>query len=162
MDLTTVDSDGVEITCSLPLKADSEQRALVALDLKHGRNNRPILVAIRSDSGEILARREVTADERGRVLPLEHPWIVALGKDLHLEQAAMRSASNSLSSYTVSNIESATQVPTTEHGYRGINLLVVSTTDFALLQALTSSQQTAISNWVIQGGNLLVWTANLQ
>jgi hypothetical protein len=157
-ELTTVDSDGVAITYDLPLKCDSQNRATLTLDMKHGRNNRPIVAAIRAESGEVLARREVSTEERGNVLPLKHPWIVAIGKELHLEQAAMRSANSPLSSYTVSNIDSITQVPISEQGYRGISLLVVSTTDFALLQELTTSQQMAIVDWVLQGGNLLVWT----
>ncbi len=158
VEMETVDSDGVTVSYSVPVQSSGSQSAIVEMIAKHGRSNRPMKAIIRDDSGAILAQRELSEQERGTVLPMEHRWIVGIGTQLNLEQAAMRSAKSSLLSYSVSNLEVATDVPSTEQGYRGVALIVLSTTDIDLLKALTSLQQSAIKEWVLQGGNLLVWT----
>jgi hypothetical protein len=158
VEMETVDADGISITYSGTVESSGSRTAVTEFISRHGRSNRPIKAIVRDNTGIILAQRDLSEVERGTVLPMGHSWIVGVGKQLNVEQAAMRSTKSSLLSYSVSNLEEASQAPSTEQGYQGVSLIVLSTTDIPLLKAFTSSQQTAIKDWVLRGGNLLVWT----
>lgn len=152
----TVDADGVVTVYSRSIAVKQNQSTTASFVTQHGRSNRPFRVALRDSDGREVTTRNLTDEERGTPLPVGQPWVVGIGRGLNLDQAAMRSAKGLLPSYSSVEISQVEHLPTSPLGWRGVDLVVLSTSDLELLRGISSEQQVALSSWVQHGGELLV------
>ncbi len=155
--VTSVDGDGVLIEQSADFVLDTTRNAAVArLVVRHGRANRSIRVAIVKD-GIALIERELTEVERGKVLPLEQPWVVGLGPSLQLDPISIPSVRGGLPSLSLVQLNNAGQLPLDSYAYSAVTLLVLGTSDLEFIQSITPEQGEAITDWVARGGRLQLW-----
>jgi hypothetical protein len=152
----SVDGEGIGVAYTKPVRIEAVPSMTITLLTKHGRANRPMRVILRGSDGELLVERDLTQAERGNALPVGQPWVVALGDKLRLDQAAMRSAKGSLSSFTTTEVSETKSLPQEANGYRGVDLLVLSTENADRIRDLTPRDQAAIEGWVRLGGEVLV------
>jgi len=157
IEIETVDSDGVGVIYQTDCRIEGGKVKDVALITRHGRATRPIYVRVVDKNGQRIVQRLISDQERGETLPVSQPWIVGIGLEMELEQAALRSAKGLLSSYSTCEINNPSKLPRFSKGYQGVNLLVISTRDWSILQRLDVEQQRAIVEWVREGGSTLVW-----
>ncbi len=113
-------------------------------------------VSLRTSDGREITARDLTDEERGTPLPVGQPWIVGIGRGLNLDQAAMQSAKGLLPSYSSVELPMADLLPTSPLGWRGVDLIVVSTSDLSLLKNVSDEQRLALLAWMKQGGEVLV------
>ncbi|MDZ4848733.1 MAG: hypothetical protein SGI77_05530 [Pirellulaceae bacterium] len=157
VEIETVDSDGVGVIYQTACQIKAGSTQTVRLIIRHGRSTRPIQVRLVDPTGRRLENRFIGEQERGTILPIGQPWVVGIGSNMQLDQAALRSVNGSLSSYTASEINDPTILPREAHGYRGIDLLVLSTLDLSIIRNIDVEQQNAIADWVRNGGHLQIW-----
>jgi hypothetical protein len=158
IELESVDADGVGVIYQADLPSEPSQTLAIAMTTQHGRAARDMQVRLLDSQGQRIAERSVHDHERGTVLPVEQPWIVGIGSDMALEQAAMRSAKEgALPSYSSCEVSDTSKLPRTSRAYEGVDLLVISTRDWKNLENLSLEQQQAIIDWVQGGGHALIW-----
>ncbi len=157
VEIGTVDSDGVGVLYQTDCRIEAGKSKDVALMTRHGRSTRPIYVRVVDQNGQQVIERLISEQERGEILPVSQPWIVGIGSGMDLDQAALRSAKGLLSSYSTCEINDPSKLPRFAKGYQGINLLLISTRDWSILQGIDIEQQRAIVDWVRGGGSTLVW-----
>jgi hypothetical protein len=157
LQLQTVDGDGVTVVyrdSRWKITLEAGKPSAVSLVARHGRSSRPIVVRVLDhDSKSLLEQRTLAADERGTAIPAEQPWVVGIGnRGMQLDTAGMRSVAGTLGDYSTSELTSATSIPESSAGFHGVDLLVFSSSNRALIESLTEEQTFAISDWVLEGG----------
>ena len=157
VEIEAVDSDGVGVVYQKKCDVESGQSKTVLLMTRHGRSMRSMRVRFVDESGKRIVERLVTDHELGIMLPIGQPWVVGIGSGMDLDQAALLSAKGLLSTYSSCEIEDATRLPLDATGYQGVDLLVISTRDWKIVESLHVEQQTAIIEWVRRGGHVLLW-----
>ena len=158
LQLQTMDGDGIPMTYAAQewtVDLAAGQTQSVEIYAQHGRASEPIRIQL-VEGEEIAASLELTSTERGQTLPATQTWLVNLGGSLDLEQAALRTGGGGLSSFTVSHLERPEQFPESERGYDGVSLIAISTKDLSWVNALNAKQSSAIIQWVLHGGRVLV------
>jgi hypothetical protein len=158
VEVQTCDGDGVGVVYSDPawqVQLQANAHTQMAMSIKHGRSNRPILIRILQNDGQLVREHLLNADERGTVLPATQPWVVGIGTDgLKLDQGLLKSARGTLPEYSSTSLTKIEQLPTSWLGYSGVDLLVLSSSNISLNQALAFENAEAIHEWVVQGGHL--------
>ncbi len=157
IDLESVDADGVGVIYQAGCQIEPMQNQTITMTTQHGRAAREMRVRLWDNQDQLIAERTVYEVERGTALPVEQPWIVGIGSDMALEQAAMRSAKGLLPSYSSCEVSDTSKLPRMAQAYEGVDLLVISTRDWTIIESLSPDQQSAIVNWVQGGGHALVW-----
>ena len=158
--IQTCDGDGVNVVYADPSWAFQLQPAKphqLRVFVKHGRSNRPIVVRVLGNSGELIFERALTDQERGQVLPATQPWVVGIGTDLlQLDQGAMKSARGALPEFSLATLTQADYMPTQWHGYEGVDLVVMSSSNKALNESILGTQARALRTWLSRGGRLVL------
>ncbi len=157
VEIETVDSDGVGVVYQTECKIEAGKTHMVTMVICHGRSNRPIYARVVDQNGQPILERMITEQEIGTMLPISQPWVVGIGSAMDLDQAALRSTKGLLSSYSSCEIEEVGKLPQFAKGYQGVDLLVISTRNWSILEQLTEDQQSAMVEWVREGGKALVW-----
>ncbi len=160
-ELRTVDGDGTTVRYTTGPKnfelppSESITANLVA---KHGRANNPIkLVVFEDGTDRVLLERVVSEEERGTAIPADHPWIVGIGMPpMKLDSAAMISTKGGLADYITAEVSEAQRLPLHWEAYRGVDLLVFSSSNSELLKQVTEEQSNVLRNWVLRGGRCLL------
>ncbi len=159
--LQTVDGDGVPVTYrndtwTVDLADGGSQR--VEVIAKHGRSNRPIRIQLLDPQGALLVDRLLTESERGSPLPAHQPWIVGIGSELRLADAAMKSVGLSYGEYSVSELTRSVELASQAAAYAGVDVILFSSSNADLNASFTEPQRQAIESWVRTGGYLvLTW-----
>lgn len=158
--IQTCDGDGVNVVYTDPtwlFTLQPNQPTSLRLFVKHGRSNRPIVVRVLSDKGQLLLERALTDDERGQVLPATQPWVVGIGSQgLQLDQGSMKSARGALPEFTSVTLSQAEDLPTGWQGYEGVDLVAMSSSNAGLNQAISVAQAKALRTWLARGGRLVL------
>lgn len=156
-EFVTADGDGVPVAQKAEFKqADSGSKALAKLTVRHGRSNRSMQVRILRE-GQIIYARELTAQERGSALPLNQPWIVAIGTDLQIDDISVTPARGGLPSVSLAKVTDNKDLPDSHYIYDATTMVVLSTSDTALIDKITPAQGKALTDWVENGGRLQIW-----
>jgi hypothetical protein len=134
--------------------AAGEVRNLVRL-VKIGRSNGTLSVEAHRD-GIAVARRSVAASELPRPLSSERILIAAYGTSLQIEEAIGRN-SRFASTVDVCELSGHDQLPEHWLALEAVDVLVLTSSDLAKLQALSSNQVNALQEWVLNGGQL-IWS----
>ncbi len=153
--LQTCDGDGVPV-----LYRDARWRFAVgdvgAVTIEaiamHGRATRPIHVILFDDDGHVRLDRELSREERGTPLPATQPWVLGIGRDLNLDQAAMKSAKGALPDYSTVQVSQASELPTLWEAYTAVDLVILSSSSETLNRQLTDPQTEALRRWIAMGG----------
>lgn len=86
----------------------------------------------------------------------ERPWVVAFGSMLELDAIGQNEMLGVSGSLEISLVRSRTEVPSRWFGYDGVDVIAISGSSIELLKTLDQSQQTALKDWILGGGNLLI------
>jgi hypothetical protein len=110
-------------------------------------------VTVRLMAGEHVAWSQSLA--LSTPLPSTSELIVSLGPSLGLEQAAdvLRRRADAAG---IVHIQSPDTLPDRWWGYRGVDCLLLATSDPAFLSAMTAEQKEAIVQWVLLGGRIVL------
>ena len=160
LEIQTFDGDGVPViyqsdSWTVKLQPKSTQRIEVVA--KHGRSNRPVIIRIVGLDGSILHERALHSEERGTAISATQPWVVGIGSDrLDLSQGAMKSARGALSEHSTVQLTRTEQLPLSSICYGGVDLLILSSGDAELNQAINSASAIAIRDWIAQGGRCVL------
>jgi hypothetical protein len=156
----TVDGDGVPVVYRDPSWAFDTQggdsSAQVEVIASHGRGNRPIRIRIEDRARKILLDRTINDEERGLAIPSDQPWIVGIGRELRLNQIAMRSVGNAWGEFSVSELTRLQELPSHADAYAGIDVLVFCSSSLEINTGIQESQRQAIASWTQRGGQLVL------
>jgi hypothetical protein len=157
LQLQTVDGDGVTVVYRderWRVVLEAGKPSDISLIARHGRSGRPMVIRVLEyDSKRVIEQRTLTAEERGIAIPAEQPWVVGIGnRGMQLDTAGMRSVAGTFGDYSTSELTSAASIPESSAGFHGVDLLVFSSSNRALIESLTEEQTFAISDWVLEGG----------
>ncbi len=134
--------------------AAGESRTVVRI-VKLGRSNG--LLSIEAHSGDaVVARRELSVSELPAPLTSEREWIVVYGSEIGISDALGRK-SRSGSNTEVCELSTAEQFPEHWLGFEAVDTVVLTTSDRAKIDAISSGQLAALREWVLMGGRL-VWS----
>ena len=158
--IQTCDGDGVNVVYTDPswvFKLQSGKPEQLRVFVKNGRSNRPIVVRVLGNAGELILERALNEKERGQVLPATQPWVVGIGSALlQLDQGFMKSARGALSEFSTVVLTRGEDLPTAWQGYEGVDLVAMSSSNEALNQSITSTQANALRSWLARGGRLIL------
>lgn len=160
LEIQTFDGDGVPVvyqsdSWTVRLQPKSTQRIEVVA--KHGRSNRPVIIRIVGLDGSILHERALLSEERGTAISATQPWVVGIGSDrLDLSQGAMKSVRGALPEHSTVQLTRAEQLPLSAICYGGVDLLILSSGNAELNQAINSASAIAIRDWIAQGGRCVL------
>jgi hypothetical protein len=156
-EFTTVDGDGVPVIQKVNFEPNESADGFTAkLNVRHGRSNRSMQLRILRD-GQSIFSRELQATERGQVLPLDQPWIVAIGSDLQIEDISVASVRGGLPSVSLTTVMNVKDLPESHYVYDACTMIVLSASDTTLLDRITPLQGKAIADFVENGGRLQIW-----
>ncbi len=174
VEIQSVDGDGVELIYRQELFPESldladgageggdDARVGAAVDdtaqwmsIRIGRQAPNIEVRVLVDQ-QVLLRQTLDDHTLGRGLPSDQPLIVAIGSSMGVEALSRTSADGSSSTISTVTITSAEQLPPNPEAYTACDLLLISGSDPALLQQLSSQRWGAIDGWLRGGGAGLI------
>ena len=90
------------------------------------------------------------------MIPLETPWIVAIGDPLGVEQIGYNEILGRDAVLAVSMPKDPQGLPDSVLGYDGVDLMMIGGSGIDLLRELKPDQQQAISTWILEGGRLFL------
>ena len=167
IEVTVIDSDGVETTSSAPIQSteDVETNGTATVYTKVGRVGAPIRVSL-IDRDTSIAQAILRPDRESDIatsllqLPPTAELIVGLGSDqIGLRQAfADREATAGESARRVVELKSITDLPTEWFGYDAVDVLVISVGEIDLFRQLAADAQrfVALVHWIELGGRLVI------
>ncbi|WDQ18722.1 hypothetical protein [Rhodopirellula sp. P2] len=151
--IETVDGDGAVVTYEQPSLSDDSPFALVI----PGSEAAPIIVR---SGDQILVRTrlpELGVPANGpSMIPLGMPWVMVFGDTLGIDTVGVNELLGREASVAVTRIQDPAAVPDHALALDGIDLLVVNAAGIPILKELSPSQRTAISQWVQNGGEVLL------
>ncbi len=149
----TRDGDGVEVTFNQASDRKTNEWSYAL----PGSEAAPLIVATK-DGDDISTRFPTEGPPSGgpAMIPLEMPWIVAIGNTLGLDQLGVNELLDRDASIAVSNPKQPNSLPDSSLGYDGVDLIVLGGSSGKILANLSDPQKTAIKDWVYTGGKLLL------
>lgn len=158
--IQTVDGDGVSVVYQDPSWSfdiqGADSPAVLEVIARHGRSNRPIKIRVADRDQNPLIERAITDDERGLAIPSDQPWIAGIGRELRLSQIAKRSVGNAWGEFSVSELTSLRQLPSTAEAYAGVDVLFLCSSSLEINTGIQESQRKAIASWTQRGGQLVL------
>lgn len=122
----------------------------------------PLILHYRSAEGQAeppLVTRfpPLEAPDRGPALiPRQMPWVVALGDPLGMDTIGANELLGRAATVAVSRPATAAALPDSVLGYDGVDLIVIGGGSTPLLNDLSATQRSALTDWVTTGGQLFV------
>lgn len=157
VELLTPDTDGVRTlfvdTKAPPLELAPGKTAKVVRYFKPGQVSGDVEVRLRKGTA-VVASRRFSPGQFPAALPADQRLIVTVGPSIGVDQAIGQGSMSRRS--TCPRVTAADQLPDQWHGYEGVNILVLPTSEPKLLDALSREQVEAIRQWVRMGGRLLL------
>jgi len=161
IEIQTVDGDGVPVKYQNEawlLDLSNQGRQSIELIAKHGRGDRPIRILIRDATDQVLIDRLLTESERGTALPATQPWVVGIGAELGLQQAAMKSVQGAFGEYSVSDLTTPASLALQALAYEGVDVILLSSRNSQINSEISDAQGRALEGWVRTGGQMvLTW-----
>ncbi len=157
LEIQVVDNEGIGVVHSARCEVSGRADATISLLMMHGRSSRSVEVRIVDEAGRIQSRETIATRPSPDCLPADQPWVLGIGHDLGLDQAANQFNQSLLPSYSTCELHDASELPRDAAAYRGVDLLVISTADESLLNQIEKTQSEAIVEWCKQGGHVLLW-----
>jgi hypothetical protein len=90
------------------------------------------------------------------LVPVEMPWIVVIGDPMGIDTIGVNEILGRESSVAVSRPRQAEDLPDSELGYRGVDLMVITGSGRELLASLDRSRQMALTDYLRGGGRVLL------
>lgn len=146
--LTTPDNDGVPVTFidDEPVTIDAGQQRTLERYIKLGRRRADINVEVRTSEG-VVAQRGWVSGDLSEELASNRKWILTLGPDIGVAQA--------VKGPLVTGLDNLDALPSQWQGYEGVDIVVLSTSDFERFASISLEQVTALERWVRLGGRLI-------
>ncbi|QDT08826.1 hypothetical protein [Planctomycetes bacterium K23_9] len=157
--IETLDGDGVRVVFDLP-SAESAQN--LTSDYRYG------YVVPGTEAAPILVRRgeevviksrfpEIGSPARGpSAIPIDMPWVVCLGDPLSVDQLGANELLDRDAQIAVSIPSDVSELPDSSMGYHGVDIIMINSVGYSLLQQLQASQQQAIVDWINSGGKVFL------
>ncbi|MCA9128378.1 MAG: hypothetical protein KDB22_14930 [Planctomycetales bacterium] len=152
--VTTVDGDGVEVNYRRPLDRSQNQRQL-HIPIRVGRASAPLIVRVIAGD-EVVAEQSVQTSPATSALPSDQPLIVAIGSTMGVEQLSRASVDGSSETFSTALLDTAGSLPNDWRHYSMCDLIVISTTDRALINQISAEQWAALDSWVRRGGGCVI------
>ncbi|MEM9646302.1 MAG: hypothetical protein AAF989_15025, partial [Planctomycetota bacterium] len=129
--LETPDGDGVSVAYVHPLDADSRWAYVIP-----GREGATLLAT--STELELETRFPILGSpaKEPSLVPVDMPWIVAIGDTLGVEKVGSNELLGRDASVAVSRIESFDELPDQSIGYSGVDLLMINADGIPVLESL--------------------------
>ena len=90
------------------------------------------------------------------MIPVEMPWIVSIGDALGIDGIGANELLDREASVAVSKPTESSQLPDSSLGYDGVDLIVITGDGGRLLSGLSVTQQAAMTDWLSDGGHVLL------
>ncbi|MDF1840843.1 MAG: hypothetical protein P1U77_05370 [Rubripirellula sp.] len=149
--IETRDGDGVEVRYGKPDPLGQWGYVIP------GSEAAPLM--LRLDNEVVASTRFPTIGSPSRgpaMIPLETPWIVALGDPLGVDQIGYNEILGRDAVLAVSIPKNPQGLPDSVLGYDGVDLMMIGGSGIDLLRELKPNQQQAISTWISEGGRLFL------
>ncbi len=157
VEVLTPDTDGVRTAFTdnqaPPLELAPGKTAKVLRYFKPGQVSGDVEVRLRKGTA-VVASRRFSPGQFPAALPADQRLIVTIGPSIGVDQAIGQGSMSQRS--TCPRLTTADQLPDQWHGYEGVNILVLPTSDPKLLDALSRGQVEAIRQWVRMGGRIVL------
>jgi len=147
--IETLDPDGVRVRFEQPASTDSDGPAPWSYAVP-GSSTAPLRLL--DSAGEPIWNGRFA----GRPIEPSTPWVVVIGEPLGIDTIGKNELLGREATVAVSSIETAADLPDRLAGWEGVDLLVINPPGMPVLQTLDSGQIAALTDWVRQGGRLLV------
>ncbi|TVP93949.1 MAG: DUF4350 domain-containing protein [Planctomycetaceae bacterium] len=147
--IETLDPDGVRVRFEQPAPTDASGPAPWSYAVP-GSSTAPLRLL--DSSGEPIWNGRFA----GRPIEPSTPWVVVIGEPLGIERIGQNELLGREATVAVSTIETAADLPDRLAGWEGVDLLVINPPGMPVLQTLDPGQIAALTDWVRQGGRLLV------
>ncbi len=163
----TPDADDVMTEVSTPgtISLQPGESAKVRLFVRFGAMQsvlRVTFVPLESNLQPVWRQWDFRLEGRNRLpaaLPSDQSLVVGVGPDIGLkEMAAMHRRADGQSQITVAQVPDASSLPEAWYGYEGVDWLLLSTSDPAVVQSLDAARLTALKRWVELGGQLVLFS----
>ena len=153
--IETLDGDGVRVTYEQAQDPTSNSGQAFGYVVP-GSESAPLVIR---GGDQVIETRFPDGSNLGEgpsLIPLQTPWIVALGDTLGIESIGVSELLGRKSSVVVTVPQSATSLPDRSVGYDGVNLMLINQTGLPLLREMSEAQQDAVQEWVRQGGRIFL------
>jgi hypothetical protein len=155
LEVTSADGDqtpviyGNEQAPELSLAAGDE--ASVFLYAKSGPIAAPLVLQLRTGEGVVWSQALATP-----TLGATQELMVGIGPSAGLDEALATIKLRSGSAQRAVQVTSAAELPDVWWGYSGVDAVVLTTSDADFLKAWTDAQRTALVEWVLLGGRMVL------
>lgn len=158
IEIVVPDSDGVATRFQWqdlgPIELDANESRTVTRLVKMGRSNLPIQIELRT-SDTLAIQHTVSVAELASPIPAAREWVIVLGSDINVSDALgrnSRTGMNTVESY----LPEAELFPDQWLGLEAVDTVILTTSDKKKLDAISSQQLTALREWVVMGGRLII------
>ena len=154
--MTVSDSDGTPVTYTGPLNKIGQHYQFLA---RIGRTKQKISVHLHNESGEsvlVVDNIQQTSDNYPEILKSTSPQILTIESNDQIKNAILATTGRSADEdQFVTSINQAEWLPASGLALQGINKMIISGTDAALVKSIKEQQWQAIDFWVKNGGSLV-------
>lgn len=144
---TTHVNDGIELVVG-----DST----VVTNLKFGRAKSDMAIRLWDSKGECFFSQRIPAAEMPTAVLASQFLVVSLGQELGVGESVSLRREKASQRTEHCEITSANSLPDHWLGYRGVNLLAISTSPQSVATQMTDAQVDAVKQWVRMGGRVLL------
>jgi len=155
--METTDGDGVRVRYEQTLSPENDDCGYVI----PGSEAAPLIIRIASEAKPrtVFSGRFPMLDSPSRgasMVPRHMPWIVVIGDPLGMDRIGANELLRRDPTVAVSLPTQASDLPDSALGYDGVDLIVISGSGLDLLRQLRDPQRGAISQWLADGGRVLL------
>lgn len=156
VEVQSIDGDGVEMTYSLALSNESiADTGVLWLPIRIGRQAADLTFTVLGPEGA-LHTQSFDTGQSSQALPSSQPLVVALGASMGIEALSRASADGSNSTFSTIVVTNPDELPLNWSDYSSCDLILISSENVELLEAITAVQWTAIDDWVRRGGACVI------
>ena len=155
VEVSTPDGDGVPTRFvqqdERPMALRADDTVTVQRYVKPGRARGGFAVQLRGED-RVLATRVFSA---GTPLGADRELIVTYGPSIGVEEAFARRSADADVGPVFCRLDGAAELPDDWLGYEGVNVVVLTTSQWQRLRSLSDSQLAGMQQWVRMGGRLI-------
>jgi len=159
--ITTIDGDAVEVVYKhsiaeqQPSGSDADRNRDIVVPIRIGRAD-SILTASLVDKNETeIIRQDLILSSESGLSPTQ-PLVLAVGSSMGAEDIVRSSVDGSVKSVNLLNIAKAEDLPQSYLEYSPVDLLILSTSDTAMLRGISPQQWKAMDDFIRRGGGCVL------
>jgi hypothetical protein len=155
VEVATFDGDGVALAYHQQVEPSQGQDGHVWVPIRIGGHGVTVTVRLLS-AGVVVSESILDPYLVSQGYPSTQPLIVAIGSAMGMDELARNSIDGKETSFASVVLDAAEQLPTSYRDYSACDLLVISSSNLELLQAMSETQWTAIDTWIRGGGGCVI------